>query len=154
MAASAAPLEPGWHWPSGALPVGEVMKPPGRDHAIKGAASTMRSRITGRPARGTALMTMTWPSRKWRMCSGSRGPGCGAVGMPLITTPHDRRFPSRQSWSKVIGACQRRQAFVDHVGISGRHVGADVLASILCHVAVRTRVLLSPDHQHEIHGHL
>jgi len=47
------------------------------------------------------------------------------------------------------------QALVDHVEhFQKGHVGADVLGLDPLHVANRTRILLPPDHQHEIHGHL
>jgi hypothetical protein len=47
------------------------------------------------------------------------------------------------------------QVLVDHVEhFQEGHVGADVLGLDPLHVADRTRILLPPDHQDKIHGHL
>jgi len=105
MAASAAPLETRMALPSGALPVGEVMKPPAAITRSKALRSTMRSRITGKAARAERLDDDDLAVAEMAHgAAGSRGPGCGPWEMPLITTPHDPQIPSRQSWSKVIGA--------------------------------------------------
>ncbi len=85
-------------FPSGALPVATLTKPPAAMIRSKAPRSTMRSFRTGKAFARHGSRTTSSPSRKLRMWSWQavvalRGP-CAA---PFTTTPHMPQIPSRQS---------------------------------------------------------
>ncbi len=102
---SAARLAMGMALPSGALPVCALMKPPAATMRSSGPRSTTRSLITGNAAARQGSTKISSPSLKWRMCSWQVAVAfIGPCATPLIIIPHEPQMPSRQSWSKAMGA--------------------------------------------------
>jgi hypothetical protein len=108
MARSAFSLDTGIALPSGAQPVGAVMKPPVAMMRSNALRSTTRSFTTGKAVARQGSITISSPSRKLRMWSWqvvvrSLGPWA----RPLITMLQVPQIPSRQSWSKAMGSSPR-----------------------------------------------